>query len=85
MNSPSWIELTVNGLWIDFGISEDCQLCVGWKYEPHFYSTGESKPKVLQIENCFGVSTGTDYISRIRMTGDLLDHLSDMILELQEM
>lgn len=70
-------ELTISGLWIDWGVSEDCVITVGWRNTVTF-------PEILGVEDCRGSITGTNYIDKLVLTPTLRDHLRDMICEMLE-
>lgn len=61
-------------MWVDWGVSEDCILLVGYTYE-------HDSVRILGVENCHGATSGTDYFRALNVTPELRDHLRDMILE----
>lgn len=70
-------DLTVCGMWVDNGVSEDCHMLVGWRNTITF-------PEILAVEECHGVISGTNYIDRLMLSPALRDHLRDMICEIYE-
>jgi hypothetical protein len=67
-------DLRISGIWINWGVSEDCWLVVGGR------NTIEL-PEILGIEECYGVQTGTDYLDQLILSPALRDHLRDCICE----
>ena len=70
-------EFNISGMWVAGGVSEDCTLAVGWRYE-------DDLPRVLKVEDCRGALSGTNYIDHLDVSPQLMDHIRDMILEIYE-
>ena len=70
-------DLTVSGMWVDFGVSEDVIMSVAWRHE-------RDTIKVIEVSNCYGSYSGTNYTDILHPCPDLMNHLRDMIIERYE-
>jgi len=78
----TFTELTISGAWVDYGVSEDCVFLVGWRFSNEDFD--EPVPKLINVEDCYGVLSGTRYLDKLIMSPDLMAHLQDMISEKYE-
>ena len=72
--------MNISGLWVDWGVQEDCTIEVIWRYDHD-----DPLPTILGVDECRGSMSGTNYIDKLIVTPQLLDHLRDMICERFEM
>ena len=77
MRGYNLTDIEVSGQWLDSFVSENLIMAVAWRDD------GESI-KVIEVADCYGSHSGTNYMQLLRVCPELINHLRDMVIERYE-